>query len=175
MSSLNVQTIPNYKPLGYFYLGEYQKRFTNYNNEAIWTKEQRVSFIESIIFDADGAINTGCTTVQLAGHKFPKIVLQKPINANSQVCDISQVYNVLEGFQRIKTLHEFFSGRLPIPRTLANTNIFKNLTPYCGYEGTQWIGTHPTLPNGLGMRIRLIQYPVEIIKILDLPYILDQP
>jgi len=61
MSSLNIPTISGYKPLGYFYWGEYDKRFKDCSNETVWTQNQQVSFIEDIILAADEMADMGIT------------------------------------------------------------------------------------------------------------------
>jgi hypothetical protein len=157
-----IPTIPGYKPLYYFQFGEYEKRFTNYNNETDWTENQRVSLIENIILDADKP-NHGIDAIQLDELAFPKIIMRRGIDVNPQDYEHLWRYDVLDGFQRIKTLHDFFRGKILIPRSLVNSPIFKGLESEYNYEGTPNIGVFPGLPDNRREWVLLIQYPVEIV------------
>jgi len=157
--------ILEHRLLGYCSFGKkYEDRYEDEDRfkvclqEERWSLDERSSFIEDVIRKAD-LTSDGI----LSAHEVPQVILQEIRDRSQQVgTDFPfQSYDVLKGFQCIRTIQDFFFGKLPIPKTLENLPRFAGIEP-CAYDGAKWLGTRPTLPQKLSDWILQIQYPVKI-------------
>jgi hypothetical protein len=118
-------------PLGDFWCFEtnYCLR-SNYFRVKQWTTEQKQSFIDNVFRQIP----------------LPSVITLRKINKQS-LPNNNNVFEILDGWQRITAIKDFINGKIQLPQSLENHQIFCNSVPY-NIDGSPsrcsgWYGKFP--------------------------------
>ena len=130
---------------------------SNNPNQVTWTKEEQLTFIDHVVRSANP------NGVLFRTH-FSPIIMRKLPNTNTNMWYYNpQRFEVIGDVNCIESLQKFLSSELPIPLSLQDCPIFKNLTPSPFlYQGKKVIGQFSLLPDELRQYFWNIKYPVNI-------------
>jgi hypothetical protein len=137
-------------PLGNFWYFEtdYWLR-SNYFRTKQWTTEQQQSFIGSVFRQIS----------------IPPITLRKiNVKPNKPLSPNDNVFEIIDGWQRIKTIQDFANSKIQLPQSLENCRPFHNNVPY-NIDGNQStsLGWYDKFPKELQTIIETLTLNADII------------